>query len=55
MKTLGSVDLDRAVELIVAKQKADAPVAHYEEMPVQKGTGTIWSIYQMERHVYQRQ
>ncbi len=36
---LGSVDLDRAVELIIAKQKADAPVAHYEEMPVQKGTG----------------
>ena len=36
---LGSVDLDRAVELIVAKQKADAPVAHYEEKPVQKGTG----------------
>ena len=33
------VDLSRAEELIVAKQKADAPVAHYEELPVQKGVG----------------
>ena len=31
------VDLPRAQELIVAKQKADAPIAHYEELPVQKG------------------
>ena len=33
------VDLPRAEELIVAKQKADAPIAHYEELPVQKGVG----------------
>jgi DNA topoisomerase-1 len=33
------VDLIRAEELIVAKQKADAPVYHYEELPVQKGVG----------------
>ena len=33
------VDLPRAEALIVAKQKADAPVAHYEELPVQKGVG----------------
>jgi DNA topoisomerase-1 len=33
------VDLDRAKELINAKQKADAPVAMYEDLPVQKGTG----------------
>jgi DNA topoisomerase-1 len=33
------VDLPRALELIVAKQKADAPIAHYEELPVQKGVG----------------
>jgi DNA topoisomerase-1 len=33
------VDLSRAEELIVAKQKADAPVAHYEDFPVQKGVG----------------
>ncbi|MGY0407884.1 MAG: type I DNA topoisomerase [Polaribacter sp.] len=33
------VDLERAKELIVAKQKADAPIAHYEELPVQKGVG----------------
>ena len=33
------VDLPRAQELIVAKQKADAPIAHYEELPVQKGVG----------------
>ena len=33
------VDLDRAVELIQAKQKADAPIAQYQKMPVQKGVG----------------
>ncbi|WP_435414641.1 type I DNA topoisomerase [Polaribacter aestuariivivens] len=33
------VDLERAKELIVAKQKADAPVYHYEDLPVQKGVG----------------
>ncbi|MDH5412744.1 MAG: DNA topoisomerase, partial [Flavobacteriaceae bacterium] len=33
------VDFDRAVELIQAKQKADAPIAQYQNMPVQKGVG----------------
>ena len=33
------VDLPRAEELIVAKQKADAPLAHYEDLPVKKGVG----------------
>jgi len=33
------VDLPRAIELIVAKQEADAPIATYEELPVQKGVG----------------
>ena len=33
------VDFDRAVELIQAKQKADAPIAQYQDMPVQKGVG----------------
>ena len=33
------VDLERAKELIVAKQKADAPIAFYQEMPIQKGVG----------------
>jgi DNA topoisomerase-1 len=33
------IDMDRAVELIVAKQKADAPIAQYEGKDVQKGTG----------------
>ena len=33
------VDLPRAEELIVAKQEADAPIYHYEELPVQKGVG----------------
>lgn len=33
------VDIDRATELIVAKQKADAPIAEYENLPVQKGVG----------------
>lgn len=33
------VDLPRAQELIVAKQKADAPIYYYEDLPVQKGVG----------------
>ncbi|MDG1953848.1 MAG: type I DNA topoisomerase [Polaribacter sp.] len=33
------VDLERATELIVAKQEADAPIAEYENLPVQKGVG----------------
>ncbi|WP_405608906.1 type I DNA topoisomerase [Polaribacter sp. Asnod1-A03] len=33
------VDLPRAEELIVAKQKADAPIYYYEDLPVQKGVG----------------
>ncbi|PWG04655.1 type I DNA topoisomerase [Polaribacter aquimarinus] len=38
------VDLERAQELIVAKQKADAPIYHYEELPVQKGVGRFGSF-----------
>jgi DNA topoisomerase-1 len=34
-----TVDLDRAIELIQAKRKADAPIAEYENLPVQKGVG----------------
>src|SRR5690606_18228446 len=33
------VTLDRAVELIKEKQKADAPIAIYQGLPVQKGVG----------------
>jgi DNA topoisomerase-1 len=33
------IEMDRAIELIVAKQKADAPIAMYEEKEVTKGTG----------------
>ncbi|MEN8186930.1 MAG: type I DNA topoisomerase [Bacteroidota bacterium] len=33
------VDMDRAIELIEAKRKADAPIAEYEGLPVQKGVG----------------
>ena len=33
------VSFDRAVELIVEKQKADAPIAHYDNHEVTKGTG----------------
>ncbi len=33
------IELDRAIELIVAKQKADAPIAVYEGKDVVKGTG----------------
>ena len=34
-----SVSLDRAIELIEEKRKADAPIAEYENLPVQKGVG----------------
>ena len=34
-----SVDMDRAIELIKQKQKADAPIATYQDLPVQKGKG----------------
>ncbi|MDY0780240.1 type I DNA topoisomerase [Tenacibaculum sp. IB213877] len=34
-----SVDTDRAIELIEAKRKADAPIGYYEELPIQKGVG----------------
>ena len=33
------VSMDRALELIKAKEKADAPIYHYEDLPVQKGVG----------------
>ena len=33
------VDMDRAIELIKAKQLADAPIAHYEDEEVTKGVG----------------
>lgn len=36
---IGEVDLPRAIELIKEKQAADAPIAEYEGMPVQKGVG----------------
>ena len=34
-----SVSLDRAIELIEEKRQADAPIAEYENLPVQKGVG----------------
>lgn len=34
-----NTNLDRAIELIDAKEKADAPIYTYENLPVQKGTG----------------
>lgn len=34
-----SVDLDRAIELIELKRKADAPIGTYEDLPIQKGVG----------------
>ena len=33
------MDLDRAIELISDKQVADAPIAHFEGLPVTKGKG----------------
>jgi len=34
-----AIDYERAVEAIIEKQKADAPIAEYEGLPVQKGVG----------------
>ncbi len=34
-----SVDMDRAIELIEKKRKADAPIGKYEGLPIQKGVG----------------
>ncbi len=34
-----NTSIDRAIELIDAKEKADAPIYTYEDLPVQKGTG----------------
>jgi len=34
-----SIELPRAIELIEAKKAADAPIDHYDELPVQKGVG----------------
>lgn len=36
---LGTVDLDKAIFYIKEKQKADAPVGHYNEKPITKGKG----------------
>ena len=36
---IASIDLDRAIELIEEKRHAEAPIAMYEGLPVQKGTG----------------
>jgi len=34
-----SVDINRAIEIIIAKRVEDAPIAHYEEKPITKGKG----------------
>jgi len=39
-----SVDQNRAIEIITEKITADAPVAHYENLPVTKGTGRFGSF-----------
>lgn len=36
---IGNIEIDRAIELIEEKLAADAPVAEYEGLPVQKGSG----------------
>lgn len=38
------VSLDRAIELIQEKQQADAPIATYKNLPVQKGVGRFGSF-----------
>lgn len=34
-----SVDVDRAIDLIEKKRKADAPIGTYQDLPIQKGVG----------------
>jgi DNA topoisomerase-1 len=34
-----TAEMELAIELIEAKKKADAPIAEYENLPVQKGVG----------------
>ena len=36
---LGTIDFNKAVEYIKAKQKSDAPVGTFQEKPITKGTG----------------
>lgn len=36
---LSNIDLDRAIEIINAKQVEDAPIGYYEEKPITKGKG----------------
>lgn len=36
---LHEMELERAIQLINEKQQADAPIAHYESLPVTKGKG----------------
>ncbi|MFL6468462.1 MAG: type I DNA topoisomerase [Pyrinomonadaceae bacterium] len=36
---LGTVDVEKAIEFIKAKQVADAPVGEYDNKPITKGTG----------------
>jgi len=43
-----TVDMDRAVELINEKQRADAPVGHYQGKPVTKGKGRFGPFIKWE-------
>ncbi|BDS10398.1 type I DNA topoisomerase [Aureispira anguillae] len=42
------VDMDRAVELILEKQKADAPIGYYQEKPITKGQGRFGPFVKWE-------
>ncbi len=46
------VSLERAIELIKEKQKADAPIAAYEDKDVIKGVGPFWTFHQMGWYVH---
>ena len=39
------VDMSVAKELIDEKEKADAPIYTYEDLPVQKGNWKVWAFY----------
>ncbi|WP_276502159.1 type I DNA topoisomerase [Terrimonas pollutisoli] len=45
---LATVDIDRAIELIEEKKKADAPVAMYDGKPVTKGKGRFGPFIKWE-------
>ena len=47
-----TVEIDDAIVLIKEKQKADAPIYMYHDLPVQKGKGRFGPFIKVEQYVY---